>query len=86
MSEEHSLLAHLVQKLTPQVEDAATDALAYILNKSAACMNALADMVSAQERQLAPLLHSWVVAEHLQLRNDSARCEFWVPPRAEQAE
>lgn len=55
MSEEHSLLAHLVQKLTPQVEDAATDALAFILNRSERCRNALREMVSQDEHQLVPL-------------------------------
>ena len=58
MSEDRSLLAHLVPKLTPRVEDAATDALAYILNKSAACMSKLVEMVSADGRQLAPLLYA----------------------------
>ena len=36
-----TLLAHLVPKLTSQVEDAASEALAFILNKSAACRGAL---------------------------------------------
>lgn len=55
MSEEHSLLAFLVPKLTPQVEDAATDALAYILNRSEDCLGALANLVSDDQFQLAPL-------------------------------
>ena len=58
MSEDRSLLAHLVPKLTSGVEDAATDALAFILNKSPACMSALVDMLSADGRQLASLLHA----------------------------
>ena len=37
MEDDYSLLAHLVSKLTSQVEDAATDALAYVLNKSESC-------------------------------------------------
>ena len=41
MPDNSTLLAHLVPKITGQVEDAATDALAYILNKSANCMGAL---------------------------------------------
>ena len=41
MAEHDTLLAHLVPKLTSQVENAATDALAFILNASAACRNAL---------------------------------------------
>ena len=41
MAQEPTLLAHLVPRLTSQVEDAATDALAFILNRSAACREAL---------------------------------------------
>ncbi|WP_419911870.1 hypothetical protein [Candidatus Poriferisodalis sp.] len=55
MEDDHSLLAHLVLKLTSQVEDAATDALAYILNQSESCREALASLVSDGEHQLRPL-------------------------------
>ena len=41
MAEHDTLLAHLVPKLTSQVENAATDALAFILNTSTACRDAL---------------------------------------------
>lgn len=41
MTQEPTLLAHLAPRLTSQVEDAATDALAFILNRSAACRVAL---------------------------------------------
>ena len=41
MAEDTTLLAYLVPRLTGRVEDAATDALAFILNKSAACRAAL---------------------------------------------
>ena len=41
MPEESSLLAYLTPRLTSRVEDAATDALAFILNKSPACRDAL---------------------------------------------
>ena len=41
MLQESTLLAHLVPRLTSSVEDAATDALAFILNKSPACRDAL---------------------------------------------
>ena len=41
MTQESTLLAHLVPRLTSGVEDAATDALAFILNKSPACRDAL---------------------------------------------
>ncbi|WP_420624820.1 hypothetical protein [Candidatus Poriferisodalis sp.] len=50
-----TLLAHLVPKLTPQVEDAATDALAYILNKSKPCLSALVDLVTGNEFLLDPV-------------------------------
>ena len=45
MADNDTLLAYLVPKLTYGVEDAATEALAYILNKSAASKGALADLV-----------------------------------------
>lgn len=41
MDDAGTLLAHLVPRLTTQVEDAATDALGFILNKSAPCRVAL---------------------------------------------
>ena len=41
MAEDATLLAYLVPKLTSRGEDTATDALAFILNKSAACRGAL---------------------------------------------
>ena len=41
MAENATLLAYLVPRLTSRVEDAATDTLAFILNKSAACRGAL---------------------------------------------
>ena len=41
MAEDTTLLAHLVPRITGRVEDAATDSLAFILNKSAACRGAL---------------------------------------------
>ena len=41
MAERATLLAYLVPRLTNRVEDAATDALAFILNKSAACRGVL---------------------------------------------
>ncbi len=41
MDESVTLLAHLVPRLTNRVEDAATDALAFILNRSESCRGAL---------------------------------------------
>ena len=45
MSEDDTLLAHLIQKYTGRHEDAATDAIAYILNKSDEAMGALNDLL-----------------------------------------
>ena len=45
MSSQDTLLAHLVPKLTSQVEDAATEALAFILNKSEDCRGALVELL-----------------------------------------
>ena len=45
MSDNSSLMAYLVPRLTNQVENAATDALAYILNRSAESMQALNDLL-----------------------------------------
>ena len=41
MPQESTLLAHLVPRLTTRAEDTATEALAFILNKSPACRRAL---------------------------------------------
>lgn len=41
MVQETALLAYLVPRLTSRFEDTATDALAFMLNKSAACRGAL---------------------------------------------
>ena len=41
MPQETTLLAYLVPRLTSSVEDSATDALAFIPNKSPACRDAL---------------------------------------------
>lgn len=58
MSDNDTLLAYLVPKLTSGVEDAATDALAYILNKSKQCREALVAMVSDSDFKLEPLIHA----------------------------
>ncbi len=59
MHTESSLLAHLVPRLTRNVEDAATDALAFILNKSEECRGALEKLLSDQSGEqgfaLSPL-------------------------------
>ena len=45
MTDRGTLLGHLVPRITKQVEDAATDALAYILNESCEAMGALNDLL-----------------------------------------
>jgi len=58
MSDDDTLLAYLVPRLTGGVEDAATDALAYILNKSESCRIALADLVSEDGFRIGPLAYT----------------------------
>lgn len=55
MSDNDTLLAYLVPKLTSGVEDAATDALAFILNKSKPCRDALVDLVTDDTLELNQL-------------------------------
>ena len=45
MADELTLLAHLVPRLTSRIEDTATEALAFILNKSSACSEALSQLL-----------------------------------------
>ena len=51
-----TLLAHLVPKLTPQVENAATDALGYVLNKSATSREALTDLLGEGGFDMPPIV------------------------------
>ena len=55
MAEEKSLLAYLVPKLTTSLEDTATEALAFILNKSALCRDALNSLLRDGDFSLAPI-------------------------------
>lgn len=48
MPESDTLLAYLVPKITSRVEDAATDALAFVLNKSEACQRAFNEMLGPE--------------------------------------
>ena len=50
MPQELTLLAYLVPRLTNRVEDTATDALAFILNKSPVCRDALGLLLREGER------------------------------------
>lgn len=56
MTQEPTLLAHLVPRLTSQVEDAATDALAFILNKSEACRGVLGDLLRDGDFEPEPIM------------------------------
>lgn len=55
MSEDDTLLAHLIPLITQNVEDAATNALAYVLNRSESCREALVRFVTDDRFLLAPL-------------------------------
>ena len=55
MDKESSLLAYLVPRLTSRGEDTATDALAFILNKSEAYRRALESLLSDQDFVIGPL-------------------------------
>ncbi len=50
-----TLLAYLVPKLTSRVEDTATDALAFILNRSEACLGALDRLLRDQDFRMEPI-------------------------------
>lgn len=58
MSDNDTLLAHLVPALTPQVEVAATKSLAFILNKSEPCRLALNSLVENGDLELNPITHT----------------------------
>ncbi len=57
MDDSETVLAYLVPRLTNQVEDAATDVLAHILNRSPECRNALRRMLEQEVGfTLAPIV------------------------------
>ncbi len=62
MPDSDTLLAHLVPKLTSRVEDTATEALAYILRKSAASRESLASLAGIRGEGLVRV-ETQVVAE-----------------------
>ena len=55
MADDSTLMAYLVPKLTSQVENAATDALAYILNRSAGSMQALNELLGEGGFDIEPV-------------------------------
>ena len=56
MAQERTLLAHLVPRITSRVEDAATDALAFILNRSKVCRGALDGLLRADNFEIDPIV------------------------------
>ncbi len=57
MVQESTLMAYLVPRLTHRREDTATDALAFILNKSSGCRNALGLLLRDSSFHLESLTH-----------------------------
>ena len=55
MADNSTLMAYLVPRLTVQVENAATDALAYILNRSAGSMQALNELLGEDGFNIQPI-------------------------------
>ena len=55
MADNSTLMAYLVPRLTAQVENAATDALAYILNRSAGSMQALNELLGEGGFNIEPI-------------------------------
>ena len=84
MDNESSLLAYLVPRLTSRGEDTATDALAFILNKSEACRGALDSLLSDQDFGLGPLTRFDTTAPHQgdsrQLKRSTIMFTSWPPP------
>ncbi len=98
MAQQSTLLAYLIPKVTSQVEDAATDALAFILNRSAACRKALDRLLESQGFQPEPLVRvETQVAEDDKSRPDmvgydqeARKCflveaKFWAALQEDQA-
>ena len=56
MPDNSTLMAYLVPRLNPQVENAATEALAYILNSSMECMQALNDLLQEGGFTIEPVV------------------------------
>ena len=57
MADDDTLLGYLVPRYANVTENAATDALAYIMNRSAACMQSLNELVQppSAARQMQPV-------------------------------
>nr|MDE0500820.1 hypothetical protein [bacterium] len=98
MVEEPTLLAHLVPRLTPRVEDAATEVLAFILNRSAACRGGLDRLLHAEDFKVAPISRvETQVSDDERSRPDMigyacdgckplvVEAKFWAPLQEDQA-
>ena len=55
MTDKSTLVSYLIPRLSKQVENAATDALGYILNKSPRSMEALCDLLREGEFDIGPI-------------------------------
>ena len=67
MAANDTLLGYLVPRYAKVTENAATDALAYIINRSAACMgtlNALVQTVAGSDMKLVTIVETQVSAPH----------------------
>lgn len=76
MAENDTLLAHMVLELTPQVEVAATRALAFILNKSDAALEGLNQMVAATIHAEIEPVKEVRVEEHYTEGQGAGRLDF----------
>ena len=72
MSEDDTLLAHLIPLITQNVEDAATNALAYLLNRCGSCRDALTSFVTDDEFLVDPLARVRTQA----VRDDQSRLDL----------
>lgn len=97
MSDDATLMAHLIPRITNQVEDAATDALGYILNRSAPSREALTDLLRQGGFKMPPIARVATQVEEDGLRPDMegydennvkrliVESKFWAPLLSGQA-
>ena len=91
MSDDATLMAHLIPRITNQVEDAATDALGYILNRSAPSREALTDLLREGGFDMPPIARVATQVAEDGMRPDMAgydeagvkrlvvESKFWAP-------
>ena len=97
MSDDATLMAHLIPRITNQVEDAATDALGYILNRSPESREALTDLLREGGFDMPPIARVATQVEEDGLRPDMegydengvkrlvVESKFWAPLLSGQA-